>query len=272
MLTQLNVVLDRREPARGASPSTDLAGQAARLVPADGPHRRADDQPLPAGDRSATRSRPAPNPVEIAAYAREVQPEHHVRRPPGVGEDPRRRRSAPSPPTPRRASSSTRRSRRPSRSSSAWRGTQATDERARPPGRSSTTSPSGGVRELLGLDQLELAITGAAPIPAELLAWYRAIGVPLSEIYGMSETTGPMTWAPYQVKPGTVGPAIPGCEVTLAEDGEVHLPRRQRLPRLPRRAREDRRGPRRRRLAPLRRHRRARRGRLPARSSTARRS
>ena len=78
-----------------------------------------------------------------------------------------------------------------------------------------------GIRELLGLDQLDVAITGAAPITAELLAWYRAIGVPLSEIYGMSESSGPMTWAPYRVKPGTVGPACPGIEVALAEDGEV---------------------------------------------------
>jgi long-chain acyl-CoA synthetase len=77
------------------------------------------------------------------------------------------------------------------------------------------------IRELVGLDQLEAAITGAAPIPAELLAWFRTIGVPLSEIYGLSETTGPMTWAPYKVKPGSVGHACPGVEVKLAEDGEV---------------------------------------------------
>jgi long-chain acyl-CoA synthetase len=77
------------------------------------------------------------------------------------------------------------------------------------------------IRKMLGLDQLDLAITGAAPIPAELLAWYRAIGVPLSEIYGMSESSGPMTWAPYRVKPGTVGPAVPGVELEIAEDGEV---------------------------------------------------
>jgi long-chain acyl-CoA synthetase len=43
----------------------------------------------------------------------------------------------------------------------------------------------------------------------------------MSEIYGLSETSGPMTWEPFRVKVGTVGPAIPGCEVTLAEDGEV---------------------------------------------------
>jgi long-chain acyl-CoA synthetase len=78
-----------------------------------------------------------------------------------------------------------------------------------------------GVRSLIGLDALEFALTGAAPIPAELIEWYRAIGVPLSEIYGMSESSGPMTWEPYKVKAGTVGVAFPGVDVFLAEDGEV---------------------------------------------------
>jgi long-chain acyl-CoA synthetase len=78
-----------------------------------------------------------------------------------------------------------------------------------------------GVRQLLGLDALRLAISGAAPIPADLLSWYRAIGVPMSEIYGMSENSGPMCWAPYRVKAGSVGPAVPGLEVALAEDGEI---------------------------------------------------
>jgi long-chain acyl-CoA synthetase len=77
------------------------------------------------------------------------------------------------------------------------------------------------VRSMVGLDECIVAITGAAPIPPEVLRWYRAIGVPLSEIYGMSENTGPMTWTPDHVKVGTVGPAIPGCEVRLADDGEV---------------------------------------------------
>ncbi len=78
-----------------------------------------------------------------------------------------------------------------------------------------------GIRALVGLDAVEYAISGAAPIPAELISWYRAIGVPLSEIYGMSESTGPMTWEPTRVKAGTVGVAFPGTECFLADDGEV---------------------------------------------------
>ena len=78
-----------------------------------------------------------------------------------------------------------------------------------------------GVRELVGLDAVEYAVTGAAPIPPEMLEWFVAIGVPMSEIYGMSENTGPLTWEPYRIKPGTVGKAMPGCTVRLADDGEV---------------------------------------------------
>jgi long-chain acyl-CoA synthetase len=77
------------------------------------------------------------------------------------------------------------------------------------------------VRGLVGLDECELAITGAAPIPAQILEWFNAIGVNLAEIYGLSETTGPMTFSPLRNKPGWVGQAVPGCEVELAADGEV---------------------------------------------------
>jgi long-chain acyl-CoA synthetase len=77
------------------------------------------------------------------------------------------------------------------------------------------------VRELLGLDQAISAITGAAPIPVEILEFFRSLGVPLAEIYGMSESSGPMTFDAIDVRIGTVGRAIPGCEVKLAEDGEV---------------------------------------------------
>ncbi|MEZ5260380.1 MAG: long-chain fatty acid--CoA ligase [Acidimicrobiales bacterium] len=77
------------------------------------------------------------------------------------------------------------------------------------------------VRDLVGLDQLKVAVTGAAPIPREVLEWFNAIGVPLSEIYGMSESSGPMTWDAYEIRPGTVGRVLPGGELRLADDGEV---------------------------------------------------
>jgi long-chain acyl-CoA synthetase len=76
------------------------------------------------------------------------------------------------------------------------------------------------VRGLIGLDEAEICITGAAPLPAEILAWFRAIGVPLTEGYGMSETTAVLTWA-NDPKPGCVGRAATAVELKIADDGEV---------------------------------------------------
>ncbi|MFN3254147.1 MAG: AMP-dependent synthetase/ligase [Ilumatobacter sp.] len=76
------------------------------------------------------------------------------------------------------------------------------------------------VKGLLGLDQTEICITGAAPIPPEILEWFRTIGVPLTEGYGMSETTAVLSWAA-KPKPGCVGTAATGVEMKIAEDGEV---------------------------------------------------
>jgi long-chain acyl-CoA synthetase len=77
------------------------------------------------------------------------------------------------------------------------------------------------VRELTGLSDVVLAVTGAAPISPGLIDWFHAIRVPLSEIYGMSESTGVITWDPAEAKPGAVGTALPGVEVRIADDGEV---------------------------------------------------
>ncbi len=77
------------------------------------------------------------------------------------------------------------------------------------------------IRELVGLDEIVLAVTGAAPMQPDMIRWFRAIGVPLSEIYGMSENSGPMCFSAFSPKVGTVGPACPGVEVRIAEDGEV---------------------------------------------------
>ncbi len=76
------------------------------------------------------------------------------------------------------------------------------------------------VRPLIGLDECKVAITGAAPIPPKILSWFRTIGVPLSEGYGMSETTAILSWA-HKARPGYVGRAAAGVELTIAEDGEI---------------------------------------------------
>src|SRR5690349_20765861 len=76
-------------------------------------------------------------------------------------------------------------------------------------------------RLLLGLDDLCCTVTGAAPIPVEVFQFFRALGLPLSEGYGLSESTGVMTWDATRVKAVTVGRVIPGEEVRLADDGEV---------------------------------------------------
>ncbi len=68
---------------------------------------------------------------------------------------------------------------------------------------------------------MRIAVTAAAPITVEVLQFFRAAGVPLSEMYGLSESCGPMTWEAVRVKPGTVGRAIPGMELRLGDDGEV---------------------------------------------------
>jgi long-chain acyl-CoA synthetase len=76
-------------------------------------------------------------------------------------------------------------------------------------------------RQLLGLDELVIAVTSAAPIPVEVLQFFRGLGLPLSELYGMSESSGPITWEPFRVKPGWVGRAIPGLDLALTDEGEV---------------------------------------------------
>jgi long-chain acyl-CoA synthetase len=77
------------------------------------------------------------------------------------------------------------------------------------------------VRAAIGLDACEIAFSGAAPVPAEVVNFLRDIGLPMSEVYGMSENTGGMTWEPRLVRPGRVGTAYPGIEVVTADDGEV---------------------------------------------------
>ena len=79
-----------------------------------------------------------------------------------------------------------------------------------------------GVRVMLGLDQIESINVGAAPTPVEVLEFFHAIGLPLAELWGMSETCGAGSVnPPERIKIGTVGPAAPGVELKLDTDGEV---------------------------------------------------
>jgi long-subunit acyl-CoA synthetase (AMP-forming) len=78
------------------------------------------------------------------------------------------------------------------------------------------------LRAQLGLDQVRVVNVGAAPTPVEVLEFFHAIGIPLAELWGMSETCGAGTVnPPDRIKIGTVGPPAPGLEVRLAGDGEV---------------------------------------------------
>jgi long-chain acyl-CoA synthetase len=78
------------------------------------------------------------------------------------------------------------------------------------------------LRETLGLDQIVAVNVGAAPTPVEVLEFFHAIGIPVGELWGMSETCGAGACnPPDRVKIGTVGPPTPGAEIKLAEDGEV---------------------------------------------------
>jgi long-subunit acyl-CoA synthetase (AMP-forming) len=78
------------------------------------------------------------------------------------------------------------------------------------------------IREKLGLDRLEALNVGAAPCPAEVIEFFHAIGLPLAELWGMSETCGAGCCnRPEHIKIGTVGPAAPGVELKLGEDGEL---------------------------------------------------
>lgn len=76
----------------------------------------------------------------------------------------------------------------------------------------------------LGLARCNIAMTAAAPISPDLLALFRGMGLPLIEIYGMTETTGAATLQPMDLNcQGRIGRAITGVESRLGDDGELLL-------------------------------------------------
>lgn len=70
--------------------------------------------------------------------------------------------------------------------------------------------------------QLKALICGSAPLSIDTQLFFRMLGIPVLQVYGLTETTAICTMDdPHQVVPGRVGPAIPGIEMTLAETGEI---------------------------------------------------
>jgi long-chain acyl-CoA synthetase len=78
------------------------------------------------------------------------------------------------------------------------------------------------IRALLGLDESQRNSSGAAPIPVAVLEYLASLGLMVTELWGLSETTGGVTFSRDDAfSPGTVGIAGPGVEVRIAEDGEI---------------------------------------------------
>ncbi|HWC36866.1 MAG TPA: long-chain fatty acid--CoA ligase [Mycobacteriales bacterium] len=78
------------------------------------------------------------------------------------------------------------------------------------------------LRSQLGLDRAHVLITTAAPIHPDLIRWFHAIGLPVAEFYGQTENCGPTSSnRPRANRIGTVGQALPGVEVRIAEDDEI---------------------------------------------------
>ena len=72
------------------------------------------------------------------------------------------------------------------------------------------------VRKLIGIHRARFLVTGAAPISPDLVRWYLALGVPMLEVWGMTETCGASTGVPAdRMRPGSIGPAASFNEVRL---------------------------------------------------------
>lgn len=78
------------------------------------------------------------------------------------------------------------------------------------------------VKERLGLDQAKMCITSAAPISLATLEYFLSLGIPIYEVYGMSECTGPSSYqVPGMHRTGSIGKPGPGIEMKVAPDGEI---------------------------------------------------
>ncbi|MDR5856592.1 AMP-binding protein [Caballeronia sp. LZ062] len=92
-----------------------------------------------------------------------------------------------------------------------------------------TDAPAAGalkrqILTMLGLDATRLAFTGSAPLPEHIMNWYRALGLELLDVYGMTENFSYSHYSrPGLVRIGYSGQAMPGVECRIAENGEILL-------------------------------------------------
>jgi long-chain acyl-CoA synthetase len=78
------------------------------------------------------------------------------------------------------------------------------------------------LKAALGFDRARVLSSGAAPIAPDVLAFFASLDLPIQEIYGQSEDTGPTSYnLPGRTRIGSVGPPLPGLEVKIADDGEI---------------------------------------------------
>ena len=111
--------------------------------------------------------------------------------------------------------------------SSALRGLERTPQEAEAfttalaNGPDADTGVLAAARALLGLDACESAFSGGAPLPGETLEFFRALGVPLGEGYGLTESTFVVTFDHVSPRTRAVGRVLPGVELAIADDGEV---------------------------------------------------
>lgn len=78
------------------------------------------------------------------------------------------------------------------------------------------------IKPAIGLGRARICVTAAAPISKEILEFFASIDILVREVYGQSEGSGPTTSNQLgRTKLGTVGPALPGVSVKIAEDGEI---------------------------------------------------
>ena len=78
------------------------------------------------------------------------------------------------------------------------------------------------LKPAIGMGKARVCVSGAAPIAREVLEFFASLDIVVLEVYGQSEDTGPTSFnTPNKYRFGTVGPAIPGVEVKIADDDEI---------------------------------------------------